>query len=155
MCRGVFAITWYLLLSATLVDLYLIHNQLIFSELSTQGTLIDAEEAFYKARNFEFDFKKSLKEKDFQDFVEYWSSQGNFTYGYFLEFPEKTCEQINITFAEFLDLTVLERENLLIFSPIGARRTCVALEIDLHRFKTYGAVVSTVCVNTSSPLLLC
>jgi hypothetical protein len=155
MRRGVFAIAWYLLLSTTLVDLYLIYNGLIFSELSTQGTLMDAEEAFYAARNFEFDFRSALKKGTTGEFLEYWGSRGNLTYGYLSEFPEKSCEQANATFDEFLNSTVLKRDGLLIFSPVGARRSCVALEIDLHRFKTYGIVVSTVCVNTSSPLFLC
>jgi len=155
MRRGVFAITWFLLLSTTLVDLYVMHEKLIFSEIRSQGILMDAEEAFYRARNFEIDFKKSLAAGREAEFFNYWSSIGTLSFGYFVEFPEKGCEQVALPFIEFLNSSILKRENLLIFSPIGTRRTCIALEINHQNFKTYGVVVSTLCVNTSSPLFLC
>jgi hypothetical protein len=147
--------TWFMLLSSTLVDLYLMHNCLVFSEIASQGVLMDAEEAFYKARNFEHDFKRAVAWNTTDEFLEYWSSVGELTYGVFSEFPEKGCKQTDSSFIAFLDSTVLRRHNIIIFSPMGFDESCITLEVEHQGFKTYGVVVSTVCINTSSPLLLC
>lgn len=155
MCRGMFAMTWFLLLSSTLTNLYLMYDTLIFSEIESQGVLMDAEELFYLARNFEYDFNKMLIEDNSENFLNYWSRKGNLTYGIFSEFGKKACIQVDLSFEEFLNSTVLYRDNLILFSPLETGKSCVTLEIKHQNFKTYGAVVSTICVNTSSPLLLC
>jgi len=153
MCRGVFAITWFLLLGMTLTNMYLAYSTLLSSELKNQGERMDAEEAFYMARNFEFDFKRAVAQGDTQEFYDYWSSQGNLVYGIFHEFPEKHCEQADMSFKGFLSQTL--SKNPLLFSPIGQEQTCVVLDVQYGKFKTLGVIKSTVCINTSSRLFLC
>ena len=155
MCRGVFAMTWFFLLASTLVNVYLMYSGLMSSETENQGTLMDAEEAFYMARNFEYDFKRALSEGELRQFHEYWSSKGTLTHGYFQEFPEKECIQSSQPFEEFVDTATLEQGGALVFSPTAAGQTCVTLAVDYGKFKTLGVIKSTVCVNTSSPLFLC
>ena len=153
MCRGVFAITWFLLLGITLTNMYLAYAKLLSSELKNQGDLMDAEEAFYKARNFEFDFKRAVASGETKEFYDYWSSQGSLVYGSFQEFPEKHCKQTDDSFELFLSKTL--SENPLLFSPIGQEQACVTLAVEYGKFKTFGIIKSTVCINTSSRLFLC
>jgi len=144
----VFAITWFFLLASTLANLYAVYDVLVSSELKNQGVLMDADEAFYMARNFEHDFKRALADGEMEGFGERW----NFTYG---SWQDGRCVQVNMSLDEFLNLTVLQREDTIIFSPLMTGRSCLAMEVRHQYFKTYGVVVSTVCINKSSPLFLC
>ncbi len=148
MRRGVFAITWFFLLASTLVNLYAIYGTLVSSELKNQGVLMDADEAFYMARNFEYDFRRAVVDGEVENFKERW----NFTYG---NWQDGRCVQVNVSLDEFLNMTILQRGNTLIFSPLMTGRSCLAAEVRHQYFKTYGVVVSTVCINRSSPLFLC
>ena len=151
MCRGVFAMTWFLLLGTSLINLYAAYSHMIDIELEGQGTLMDAEEAFYGARNFEFEFMRAVAENELERFHERWPG---LIYGYFQEFPEKECIQTQETFSEFMS-RALSRSEPVLFSPIGGKQTCLTHETNYGKFKTRGVIKSTVCINTSSPLFLC
>ncbi len=155
MLRGVFAIGWFFLLASTLISLVSMKNLLISNEVEVQSVLMDAEEAFYTARNFEFDFKKRVAENNFDDFLQYWETRGDVTYGFFSDVFEKQCVQTDSTFEVFLDEVLLQRKEYTLFSPINKAKTCVTLEINYKNFKTYGVITSLTCISNVSPLLSC
>ena len=139
MFRGVFALTWFLLLSTTLVGLYSLNLQLDKKSLSVQGSLMDADEAFYLARNFEWDFAQTHN-------ISYWKTKGDIVYG--TKVGTK-CVQSNLAFKDFLEKT----KNLTL--GLGLGPSCVTLEIEYKNFKTLGVLKSPVCVNLSLPSLSC
>ena len=155
MSRGVFALTWFFLLSMTLIDLYAIHNTLVFSEITNQGTLMTVEELFYLGRNFEYSFKEAISLGDTDSFLDYWAPRGNISFGILVEFPKKHCVQTNFTFSEFLRLALIEHGNIILFSPIGVQQSCISLEVSNDGFKTYGVISSLTCINTSSSWFSC
>ena len=155
MLRGVFAIGWFFLLASTLISLVSMKNLLISDEVEVQSILMDAEETFYIARNFEFDFKKRVVENNFEGFLQYWGTRGKVNYGFFSDVFEKQCVQTDSTFEDFLNEVLLRRQDYTLFSPINQMKTCVTLEIDYKNFKTYGAIISLTCISNSSPLLSC
>lgn len=155
MRRGVFALTFFLLLATALVDLYAMHGRLVRAEMRNQAVLMDASEAFYLARNFEHDFRRSLALNETEDFLRHWSGRGDLTYGHFRDYPEKGCEQADLGFEEFLGRAVKRDGDVIWFTPIGSDVSCVVLRVHKGGFKTYGVIKSTVCVNVSSPLFLC
>ena len=128
---------------------------LVSNDLDVQSKLMNAEEAFYIARNFEYDFKRRVSEDDFETFFEYWETKGNITYGFFSNIFENQCIQTEQSFGDFLDSALLKREDYIMFSPIGPQKTCVVLEIHYKDFKTYGVITSLKCIGKSSPLFSC
>jgi hypothetical protein len=114
-------------------------HSLVSRSVSIQSKLIDADEAFYKARNFEWDFANTHN-------IEYWKTKGNLSYGVALS---SKCEQISLPFKKFLE----KSKNLS--SGIGFGPSCVTLEIEYKNFKTFGVLKSPVCVNLSLPSLSC
>ena len=128
---------------------------LVNQEMKTQESLMASDEAYYMARNFEFDFKKTLSNKNYDEFFNYWKTKGNLTYGYYTDLTENHCIQSKKTFKNFMKSTTSCKDDYCLFSPEGLKKTCVVLEINYENFKTYGIITSQVCIKHSSPLLSC
>ncbi|MBR9681001.1 MAG: hypothetical protein GOU98_04230 [Candidatus Altiarchaeota archaeon] len=150
MRRGVFALTWFLLVSLTLISLYATKATLLNLELKKQSELMDAEELFYQARNFEFDFFKAVSNHNLDEFYNYWDTQGDLNYGYF-DYSNLLCEQVSFSFTEFINNQKIQEDSVIFFE----NSLCVTLSLEDSGFKTFGVVVSPICINTSSQYFSC
>ena len=150
MRRGVFALTWFFLVSSILIGLYATKTSLLNLELQKQSELMIAEELFYQARNFEFDFFKAVSSNQLNTFYDYWITQGDLQYGYF-DYSNKKCEQIDTPFIRFINDQKIQESHLILFE----NSFCVTLGLEDSGFKTFGAIVSPICINTSSQYFSC
>jgi hypothetical protein len=155
MRRGVFAIGWFFLLASALTAVYSMKALVLSEQTRNDGLLMDAEEAFYTARNFEADFRKTMVSGEFERFRNYWSGRGRLIYGHFQDYPEKACVQTSRSFQDFVEKNVQERGDIVVFSPDEEGQTCVVLEVDYKEFKTYGIIKSLICASRSSFLQSC
>lgn len=153
MSRGVFALTWFLLLATALINIYTTYDRLISTELSAQATLMDAEETFYLARNFEHEFRYAIANDRLNSFQDYWSVRGNLTHGTMHPF-ERRCIPSDQPFVKFVRSATRKTGSLVYLDPLHGQ-TCITLAIKNGKFKTYGVITSTLCVDPSSPSLSC
>ncbi len=144
MRRGVFALTLFLLLSTALVNLYAAYLSLVRASLSYQGQMMDADESFYLARNFEFDARRMIATGGN---LSHWRSKGNLSFGSAYD----SCVQTGLSWDEFRNRTFRGGH----FLALGFAPACVTLEVDYKNFKTLGVLKSPLCINTSSRLLSC
>ena len=145
MRRGVFALTWFLLLSTALSNLYVAAREIQEQFIKLQGTLMDADEAFYLARNFEWDVKQQLSEGKLN--LSYWYSRGNVSYGV----AGTSCVQVDAPLEVFINKTFKDGH----FQGYGFAPACITFEVHYKTFKTLGVLKSPKCLNASSPLLFC
>jgi hypothetical protein len=150
MRRGVFAIGWFFLLASALVSVYSMKALILSEQARNDGLLMDAEEAFYTARNFEADFRRAMVSGEFEKFLSYWGGRGKLTYGHFQDYPEKACIQTSQSFSNFIENAVQNQGETVVFSPDAEGQTCVVLEVDYKEFKTYGIIKSLICAGSSS-----
>ncbi len=148
MRRGMFNLILFMLMASTTVSLYSLHRQLVFQELRNQAMYLDAEELFYKARNFEWDFHTSVHSK--QDVLSWrrrWNSeQAPIIYGYFSQ-QGMECVQVDEPFEQFVN-QVFRAENQTVFmESYGAYRSCIILPLEKGGFKTFGVLKSPICVG--------
>gem|GEM_PF-4762005 len=145
-----FALTWFFLVSSTLISFYSAKSALMSLEISKQSELMKAEELFYRARNFEFDFLRAVNDSDLENFKAHWSLQGDFSYGH-LDRLTKKCVQVNQGFKNYVESRKIIKDQLILFEG----DFCVTLNLDDDGFKTSGIIVPLICLNTSSPYFLC
>ena len=146
MRRGVFAMTLFLLFSTSLVNLILIHNELIEKSLNQTSEIMKAEEVFYMSKDFEISFVKSALRGYSQ--IETWSSHWNITYG-FVSPSGDECIQASEPFSSFIRKVVRYEKNGVFLDAYGPYRSCITTTFELEGFKTRGVITSPLWINGS------
>ena len=151
MRRGVFAITSFLLFSLAFINLYALYAIFLESYLNTTSQILDGEETFFKARNFETSFVFSALEgkSKLLEWYNYWKP----VYGYYDEL--RGCVQVNESFEEFIDEIMRFYNETIFIEAYKQKSSCIAKEINYKGFKTTGMIRSPLCINVSSPLSSC
>jgi len=145
MRRGMFAMTAFLLASLTLINLFSLHTGILENHLNTTSKILDGEETFYRARNFESSFIFAVLSGKTDTWYDYWKP----TYGYF---SGMQCKQVNMSFQDFLNEILHDRGDYITIDPYLGAQTCVVKEIDYKGFKTMGIIRSTLWIDKHSPL---
>ena len=150
MCRGVFAVTSLIIFSLAISSLFSIYSQIRSNFLNYTSTILNGEEAFYRARNFETSFRFAVANGRINEWFTYWKP----VYGFYDDINGR-CVQVNDSFEKFLNKTLKIYGGRAVLEPYQKAPSCLSKEIIYKGFKTRGMIRSTLCINLSSPLFLC
>ena len=149
MRRGMFALLAFLVASTSFVNLLILGSSLYSSYLNTTAKIADAEEAFYRVRNFEQSFVLSAVKGGGE--LERWYSYWKPTYGYW----SGECVQVDEPFDVFISRVLKKYGNKIFLEAYGTHESCLYLPVDYKGFKTYALIRSPLCINTTSPFSSC
>ena len=145
-----FSILSFFLIAGIFANLYTIHSEFWRSYLNTSSKVLDGEEVFYRARNFESSFILSAVEGNLIEWYDYWRP----VYGYYDELKGK-CVQVDEEFNEFVQEIVKIYEKKIVMEAYQNHSSCLFFPVNSKGFKTLGILKSPLCINKSSPLSSC
>ena len=154
MCRGVFSISLFLIITSSLISLFSTQLVLEHKYLNTSLTIIEAQELFYLSKNAEWSFQDSLFAKDepsvlsqLTDWKNYWTKKGKLRYGRYLD--ETTCLETALSWQDFLEKTITLVGNSTYFTGFGLEKACIFIELEKRNFKTLATIISPECAGSS------
>ncbi len=146
MRRGVFTSLIFLVVSTTVVNILSYYFMLEDTRLNYESRILDAEEAFYRARNFETSFRIAAASGSLDEWYSYWKP----VYG--IRGVMGDCIQVNESFEDFTRQVMRRAGDRIFVEAFRGEPSCIFLNVSYKGFKTIGAIVSPLCINVSSPL---